>query len=558
MIILDVLYNLAILTAASVLAGFIDNRWKRTTITGVVLQGLLFGGVAMLAMLKPFTFTEGIIFDGRSVVLSLGALFFGPVAGTIAGAIAVITRLAIGGGGAIMGISVIASSVIIGILFHLQRKREAFNIKASYLLKFGLIVHVVMIFLMGTLPSEMRLETLQTVGITVILAYPLATVIIGKILSDQENKIQLISKLSASENKFRGLVESAFDAIYLMKNRNYSYVNPRFCELTGYSEKELTSGDFDFKQLLTPKSLEVIENRYKQREEGKPVTPQYETQIMTKEGKIREVEVSTVALQNGHDIEIMGIMRDVTERKEFERKLSERSRELAQLNEEKDKLFSIISHDLRGPFGAFAGMLELMADEKEQFSAGQLREFSAKLLKSADSQNRLLNNLLDWSRLKRGITSLNYSSIDLGELIEECINEFQAIALQKEIRINNHIAEGLKVYADENMLSTVYRNLIYNAIKFSYRGGEIAIESKLANGCVQSSVSDKGIGMDSETLHNLFKPVNNLPTPGTEGEPSTGLGLIICKEFIEKHGGKIWAERKAGKGSVFLFTLPLK
>ena len=539
MIILDVLYNLAILAVASVLAGFIDNRWKRTTITGVVLQGLLFGGVAMLAMLKPFTFTEGIIFDGRSVVLSLGALFFGPVAGTIAGVIAVITRLAIGGGGTIMGISVIISSVIIGIIFHLQRKKESFNITASYLLKFGLIVHVVMIFLMGLLPSETRMETLQTVGITVILAYPLATVIIGKILSDQENKMQLISNLAASENKFRRLVESAFDAIYLMKNRNYTYVNPRFCKLTGYSEEELTSGDFDFKKLLTPKSLEDIENRYRERKDGKPVAPQYETQILTKYGSIREVEVSTVAFQNGDNVEIMGIMRDVTRRKQTEQELFEKNRELAQLNEEKDKLFSIISHDLRGPFGAFTGMLELMADEEEQFSAQQLREFSAKLLKSAESLSRLLNNLLDWSQLKRGITSLNFANVDLREMVEDCLSDFQTIATQKEITIHNRIAERLMVNADENMLSAVYRNLINNAIKFSHRGNQISIESETFNGFVQSSVRDTGIGMCSDTLNKLFNPTRNEITPGTEGEPGTGLGLFICKEFIEKHGGKI-------------------
>ncbi|MDP2423172.1 MAG: PAS domain S-box protein [Bacteroidales bacterium] len=556
MIILDIFFNLTILVTVSVIAGFVDNRWKRTTLTGVVLQGLLFGGVAMLAMLKTYALSPGIIFDGRSVVLSLGALFFGPVTGIIAVIIAVITRLMIGGTGTLMGVSVILSSVVIGLFFYQYRKKRPFRLNTLNLLMFGLLIHVIMVLLMIALPSSMHFETFETVAATIILVYPLATIIIGKILSDQENRSQLLVDLQTSEQKFRGLIESAFDGIYLMENRNYTFVNPSFAKLTGYSQEELTAPGFNFNQLLTENSSGSVEQRYQARKNGEAVPPQYETQIKTHSGSIKDVEVSTVPHTSKDKLMVLGIMRDVTDRKHAEELIRMKNQELGQLNEEKDKLFSIIAHDLRGPLGAIIGLLEMMADEEDPMEAGELRHISKNMLKSTKLLYSMLENLLDWSRIKRGIIAMNVKEFDLQTLINHCVFEMQELASRKEIVIDNLVRDKLLFPVDENMFYSVFINLLSNAIKFTRRGGQVRVSAAQKRlDCLEFSVSDTGIGMDEDTMQHLFSLNSRTSTPGTEGEPSTGLGLVICKEFVEKHGGEIYAESQLGIGSTFAFTL---
>jgi LytS/YehU family sensor histidine kinase len=211
MIVVDLIYNLSILIAISILAGFFNKRWNSKTFKGQILQGLLFGITAIIGMMQPFVMSEGIIFDGRSVILSLCALFFGPVSGIIAAFLAAIYRIYLGGGGAVMGVSVITASTIIGLIYYHLRKTKSVPINSLNLLILGLAVHLVMILLMFTLPSKMQFITLKIISLTVIIAYPLATVLIGKILKDQEDNQRMINEIKESEYKYRLLVENQSD-----------------------------------------------------------------------------------------------------------------------------------------------------------------------------------------------------------------------------------------------------------------------------------------------------------------------------------------------------------
>ena len=557
MITIELVYNLSILIALCVFSGFISKRWSKTTLLGKILQGLLFGSVAVFGMLNPYVMSPGTIFDGRSVVLSLGALFFGPVTAVISATITIVARLMIGGGGSLMGVSVITASALIGVLLHPYCIKNPDRIKSPFLLSFGLLVHIVMILLMALLPSQIRLETLQTLGITIIILYPLATIIIGKVLHDQERTHQLFADLKSSEMKFRSLVENAFDAIYLIKNRNYIYVNPSFCEITGYSEDELLSKDFDFSALLSEDGREFMEKRYQARHLGEDLPSRYDIGIITKTGSHKHIEVSTVSLGNNIDILVMGVMRDITQRKQAEEEIYRKNEELRLSNEEKDRLLSIIAHDLRGPIGSFLGLVEHMADENEVLSVDDFRKYSRSIHKSASNAYELLEQLLDWSRIKRSGVSLVIDRIEAGEIIGECIGEVQEMAKHKEISIHKRITEELVFHADRNMLQSILRNLLSNAVKFTHRGGSVSIDAiRIQNNAVEFSVSDNGIGMDQDHLSKLFSFKHQVSTPGTENEPSTGMGLIICRELVEKHNGKIWVESAKGKGSTFYFTIP--
>lgn len=227
------------------------------------------------------------------------------------------------------------------------------------------------------------------------------------------------------------------------------------------------------------------------------------------------------------------------------------------LNAEKDKFFSIIAHDLRGPLGGLIGLTEIIMDDSQYFTPNQKKELIINLSHSALNTFNLLENLLEWSQMQLGNTAFKPQMLGLKEVLNECAKIVNDSAKNKAIKIAVEIDNEQKIFADTNMLQTVIRNLVSNAIKFTPTGGKVTISACLeGNNTVLIAVKDTGIGMSNEMLDNLFRKDAKNNRPGTEGEPSTGLGLLLCKEFIEKHGGKIWVESEEGKGSVFYFTLP--
>jgi LytS/YehU family sensor histidine kinase len=213
MILVELVYNLSLLVALSIVSGFFDRRYPRTTLTGLIIQGLLFGIVALVGMIHPMNLGMGLIFDGRSIVISLSTLFFGPISGSIAGMIVIITGIIQGGSGIVPGTLVVIFSVIIGSIFHFQKKKRNEEITIRLLLYLGYSIHIVMLFMMFSLPFQIAISAIQRIGIPVIICYPLATVLIGKILSDQEINFRIIEDLIASEIKYRSFFENSMDAI---------------------------------------------------------------------------------------------------------------------------------------------------------------------------------------------------------------------------------------------------------------------------------------------------------------------------------------------------------
>ena len=188
----------------------------------------------------------------------------------------------------------------------------------------------------------------------------------------------------------------------------------------------------------------------------------------------------------------------------------------------------------------------------------QVQQIVATMRKSATKLYALLGNLLDWSRLQQGLIPYNPEPIILlPKVLAETALVIES-ANKKEIEINYEIPEDITVFADENMLGGILRNLTSNAVKFTLKGGKVIISAKSLDHTVECSVRDTGIGMNQEMKENLFNIDMDTSRNGTEKEPSTGLGLILCKEFVGKHGGKLWVESEEGKGSTFYFTLPSK
>jgi signal transduction histidine kinase len=243
--------------------------------------------------------------------------------------------------------------------------------------------------------------------------------------------------------------------------------------------------------------------------------------------------------------------------KDINEKLVESERDLQELNATKDKFFSIIAHDLKNPIGTFKNLTDLLHKEYESFDDEERKDFIRMLNDSGESLSLLLENLLTWSRSQRGKILFNPVDIDLRDLAQKNIDVLQLNASQKNIELVNDIDENLIIKADPNMLTTIFRNITGNSIKFTPDGGKVSIKA-VQNGSEKISIkiTDTGVGMPQEKIENLFKIDKNISTEGTNNEKGTGLGLIIVNEFINKHNGEIKVESKIGVGSTFEILLP--
>jgi len=238
-------------------------------------------------------------------------------------------------------------------------------------------------------------------------------------------------------------------------------------------------------------------------------------------------------------------------------KLQQQKGNLRELNATKDKFFSIIAHDLKSPLNQLLGLSEILQKEIESERTDDVIKLAKFINDSAKSGRLLLENLLEWSRSQTGSINFDPEILDLKSITNEVMRLNANNAKQKDIAIKSGIEKGVLAFADENMIKTILRNLISNAIKFTMKGGEIILNAKQADEEVIYSVSDSGIGMESDDLKKLFRIDVNPLSIGKSKEKGTGLGLILCKEFIEINGGKIWVESTLGEGSTFHFSIPI-
>ncbi len=274
------------------------------------------------------------------------------------------------------------------------------------------------------------------------------------------------------------------------------------------------------------------------------------------DGQFRELEVKTlrgVRTQNWAAFktetdEIIMVGYDITEMKLYQQ-------ELKQLNETKTKFFSIISHDLRSPFNTFIGYSGLLMEEYKDYTDEERLHFIKIINSSALATLKLLNNLLTWARAQSGNIEVNLEKVEMDFVLDEVLNVLNPVANSKSVKLISNIKNHQLVYSDHDMANTILYNLVSNSIKFTGEGGQITVGTSLEDEFLCISVQDTGIGIPAEITPMLFKVAGNVSRKGTNNEAGTGLGLVICKEFVEKMGGKIWLESEEGVGTTFYFTL---
>ncbi|MFP4288867.1 MAG: PAS domain S-box protein [Bacteroidales bacterium] len=370
-------------------------------------------------------------------------------------------------------------------------------------------------------------------------------------------------KLSLSEQRYKALSENAFDGIFLLSDGRFEYVNDKFCEIAGYTKDQILLGDFRRKHLLTPESNQIAEKRLQMRLEGIDVSSIYEAEIITQSGEIKQVEVSNASLKDNGKLKILGVMRDITERKRAV-KLEQEIAVAKQSAVFKQNFLSTMSHEIRTPLTGILGMGELLArtnlDETQKQYIDALRQ-------AGDILKETLNLVLDYSKIEAGKVSLKLKKLESKQIVLNAQNFFQGAVGDKKIKFRSEIQENVPdfIFTDIQKLNQIIHNLVSNAIKFTKEGFisfHMALDKQIPdsnNGnsvyLIKITIKDTGSGIEPELTRKLFTPYYQVEkdndNPLIKG---TGLGLSICKELTGLLGGEIGVESQVNSGSSFWFT----
>jgi PAS domain S-box-containing protein len=368
--------------------------------------------------------------------------------------------------------------------------------------------------------------------------------------TDISKRKEAEKKMQESEEKYRTLFTTEQDALFLIDKETLAIldVNDAASILYGYSRDEILklkntdmSAEPEVTKLLTKQFMERIELRYHKK----------------KDGTIFPVDISSSKFKHRNRDVILASVRDITNRVQSDLHIKEINEKLAKLNSEKDKFFTIIAHDLKSPFNSIMGFSELLVEQVNAKDYDGIEKYAEIIQYSSRRALDLLMNLMEWSQSQTGRMEFNPEYFELQELIKETELLLNGAIEQKSISLSKTIPINLSVFADKKMMATVLRNLISNAIKFTHTGGKISISVEEKPDEMLVSISDTGVGISRDNIEKLFNIGETYSTSGTLNETGTGLGLILCKEFVEKHGRKIWAESEEGKGSTFCFTIPM-
>jgi PAS domain S-box-containing protein len=372
--------------------------------------------------------------------------------------------------------------------------------------------------------------------------------------TEQKNR-----ELEVSESRFRDIAMSSGDWIWEVDMRgSFTFCSEKVEEILGYKPSEMVGKEiFDF---MPENEIEKVRKMFLQTAFEQKAIRNFENWNLTKAGQLICVLTNGVPVFDDQRnlVGYRGTDTDITKRKQTEESLKENEARLREINAAKDKFFSIISHDLKNPFNAIIGFSNILTEQIQEKNYEGIDEYASIIHSSSQRAMDLLTNLLEWSRSQTGRIAFAPKMIEIVELINEVSELADDAAQQKSIVISRKLPDKASVFADKAMIATILRNLISNAIKFTNTGGDIVISAEQKKGEFLVTVSDNGVGVKHEDIEKLCRIDGNYTTSGTQNEEGTGLGLILCKEFVGKHGGEIQVESEVGKGSKFSFSIPVR
>jgi PAS domain S-box-containing protein len=387
---------------------------------------------------------------------------------------------------------------------------------------------------------------------------------------DMTSQIKVEEKLREAQDKYRTLFLELKDAVY------ESSVDGKFIELNPSGLELFSVKTFDdLKHIDIAKEIYLRQDerdQFKKELERTGFVSNYQIDIKRLNGEIATVLETSMAVKNrkGEIIGYRGILRDITEIKKNEERLrllvekfenlniqlKKSEQELKELNAAKDRFFSIVAHDLRSPFSSLLSFSEFLVEDIDELPKEEIKSFAEKINESSKTVFSLLENLLQWSRIQTGKIPYEPITFNIYHKVNQIINLLKNNAESKKINVVNDVTSSAIVFADEDMIFSVIQNLLSNAIKFTKESGSIIFRSNSKENDVEISITDNGVGIKEVDMRKLFRMDSHHTTYGTKDEKGSGLGLLLCREMVERNRGKIWVTSKVGEGTTFTFTVP--
>lgn len=371
------------------------------------------------------------------------------------------------------------------------------------------------------------------------------------------------------EEQFQSLIESIPTGIAIIQEDKFIFVNPSGRKILGGNYVESFKGK-EISEIIRSKSKEAFFAKFESVKKGN-LQPTFEETLIRQDGSVFNAEITLIKIPYLGTSAIQLIVNDITDRKKTEEALheseekfrllsttlTENENRLKDLVATKDKFFSIIAHDLRSPFNSIIGFLELLQLNYESLNDAEKKSYLKLIDDDTKKTLKLLDNLLEWAKVQTGKISFEPKRQELSSILKSVEETIEASLKLKLLHLKYvGDSQGLEVFGDTNMLTTIFRNLLGNAIKYSHPGGTIIVHINAKSDQLEFIIEDHGIGMKEEARKRIFVINGQVSTPGTANETGSGLGLILCKDFVERHNGKIWIESESGVGTKIGFSIP--
>lgn len=577
--IVALLQNTAILLSFAMLY---ENFWlkddRKKNIFTQIVTGLIISAIGILLMFTPWLLVPGIVFDTRSVMLSVAGLFFGMIPTIVAIIITAIVRFIIGGEGMWMGIAVIIASGSIGLLWRKFRPDWRTGKYALELLSMGILVHITMSLCTVFLPQERMLSTLKIIALPLILIYSPVTMILGLIMLRQyknaQNKFAQL-RLIETERRLAQVLESGNIASMALNNDGtVRYCNDFLLKITGYTFNEIKGKNW-FKVFIPDEDRTSMFQLFSEIIFNKRINTNFENYILSKKGtKIYLTWYNTVLFSNANEVTgVACIGVDITKKKMYEAKLKETNEAYKAMNkklteakekaEESDRLKTVflqnISHEIRTPMNSILGFLELLNDDG--LIENDRKTYIDIINKSGKRLLSTINDVIEISRIESGQLHLNLSEVNIHEMLVDLYGFFFNQAREKNLKLvcseaNSNSVGELIIMTDRAALEGIFINLLRNAVKFTSEGF-IEFGYYQENNYLTFYVKDTGCGIPPERQMAVFERFVQSDLSITRAYEGSGLGLAIAKSYIKLLEGKIWVESEINKGSTFFFSIPL-
>ncbi|MEQ8230032.1 MAG: ATP-binding protein [Rhodospirillales bacterium] len=549
----------SLLLSLCLLYAFIAQRWPNNEIAGRIFSGLLFGIVCVIGMESPVTISPGVIFDPRSVIISLSGVFGGPVGGVIAGVIAGGYRAYLGGGGAPVGVSVVIACVLLGVGFRALYTSKRIPLNWLTLLVFGLVVHVTVIGVFTFLPPPVVEKVMKTVALPFVVAFTPATMILGMILAYIDDRIETRKALLNSQAHLQAIVDNAPNGLTLKNKEGVILLaNPTYAAWVGSTPDALAGKTLlDVFPDATARAICAKDNAVLASGE---VSIEEVTRVFPKAG-LKRLRNHKIPIRLGADAgqALVTIMVDITGEKAVQEELRDALMLAEDANRAKTKFLATMSHELRTPLNAIIGFSEVLSGQYlGPPDTAKSREYAKDIHSSAGYLLSLVEDLLDVSAIEAGEANFDPEEIDLLPLAGECVEAARNRAYEKDISVSLAIPASLPmVMADERAIKQVFLNLLVNAIKFTPTSGRVSISAIQNGNFIEVSIADTGPGIAPELVARLLEPFSKVQQNPFTTEKGWGLGLSITKSLVEMNGGEISIDSELGNGTKVTFSLPV-